>query len=72
MSPLHEVEDDYKATEMSNVTATNFSTYANNQVVINTYSEYLLLVDWETEGHYFMLAIVINFLTVALLLTLFK
>ena len=69
-------EDDYEATEMSNATAFNVSTDSVNQIVFYTPDEFLLSPDDEkTVAHYFMVAIVINFLvilTAALLWTCIK
>ena len=61
---------------MSHVTAFNVSTDSINQIVFYTPDEFLLsLDDAKTVAHYFMVAIVINFLVilmVALLWTCIK
>ena len=62
MSPAREAEDDYEAAEMSNVTASNFSTDPINRIVINTLDELLSPEDVETVGHYLLVAIVIYML----------
>ena len=61
MSPPH--EDNYQATEVSNITAApNVSTNAVNRIVINTLDELLSTDDTRTTAQYLMAAIVIYFL----------
>ena len=48
MRLAREVEDDYEAAKMSNVTTTNVSTDPINRIVINTLDELLSTDDVET------------------------